>query len=293
MFNSKFRQGAFTSVELLEGNMVGYWPVPEKCKKIFVALAGGGGGGGSGRRAAAGGQRNGGAGGASGMFVCATFSAYVLPKEIYFKVGLGGAGGAARSTNANGLAGSAGTDSEFYILRAYGGNGGAGGTSTTNNGGAALERQWDWMQRKCSTFAGAAASGSGTTGVSINCSDFYMPLGGASGGGMDGSNNVYGGGSSAYSTASSLIIANDLALPPAGLGAAAGGLGGNGYGNPYKWGFLATGGGGGGSSSSAAAGAGGNGAYGSGGGGGGAAQGVNSGAGGNGGNGYIVIVCFF
>ena len=79
------------------------WTKPAGLKHLLVVCVGSGGGGGSGRRGAASTNRCGGGGGAGGSIVRRLIKAADLPASVTITVGMGGVGGAARTTdNTNG-----------------------------------------------------------------------------------------------------------------------------------------------------------------------------------------------
>lgn len=230
----------------------------------------------------------GGGGGSGGGVSYAELPLFSLPSEIDVTVGLGGAGGAGRTTDyLAGLRGSYGEDSSFgTFVIGQGGRCGFGGHA--NAGGVAMGRQNYWLGNVDTNYNSGSLTGGGnsgyggsTTGNAPITSDFrgaYMTSGGGGGGGINTSGSTGAGGVATKPAGYGTIIsdtaatANGTSVFPSTLGM-----------------FGSTAGGGGSSNGTVNAG---NGVRGSGGGGGaGTTTGTTSGAGGNGGDGYVLVVC--
>lgn len=268
----------------------GTWTKPQSggCTMAEIHMIGGGGGGGSGRRSNAGGAAGGGAGGQGGAYGIIRVPLTFLSATATVTVGVGGAGGAKRTTTNPGLDGTAGEDTTFvsgsYTLRARGGAGGLGGTFTA--GGAAGTAIRDSSAGLWPGGPGAAGGYNGTVGANADAVPTGAAAGGGGGGGGGGStngtsNNGSGGdGAASWDTSGSIGRAGATAVttPSAKMtghalpGGGAGGSGGN-----YTAAVAAGGTGG---------------LYGGGGGGGGGTAGFDSGAGGTGGDGIVVVVCY-
>jgi hypothetical protein len=262
----------------------GTYTLPESGDLFVVEVQGPGGGGGSGRRGAAGTTRCGGGGGGGGARAYATFTRAALlaaypTGEIPYQVGVGGAGGAARTTDdTSGLNGATTTSANWTLfgtngnlLQARGGSGGSGGaTSSNSNGGGG----WTGM------FNGGNGA-NGNQGAGNNASGSAGAAGGGGGGGLAADIAWNGGaGGQPYMHNVAVGAGGDAV----GAGPTAGG--------PMPDLLPGVGAGGGAASTTGAAQAGANALPNSGAGGGGGGASVNgnaSGAGGAGGSGYIRI----
>lgn len=263
------------------------YTIPDGAVALEIMCIGGGGGAGSGRRGAAGTVRCGGGGGGGGTITQATVRvADIGTGTLTVTVGLGGTGGAARTTNdQNGANGTVGGNTQVLagstvLCHAEGGNAGGGGTAAAGAAGA-IENIGDipgTAGGAANTSGGAGAGGSGATTTKGN-------TGGGAGGGISVANTANAGGSGGPAFFSLVTSTNrGTANNPGTIGLMADN--GQAYGSQ--------GGGGGGASITGAGGDGGNGIRGSGGGGGGAALNGNaSGKGGNGGNGLVRIIAKF
>jgi len=262
------------------------WTKPASGNSTWVYLVGAGGGGGGGDfNTGTSTAHCGGGGGGAGAFTKNVFPTALLGSTETVTVGIGGAGGAAKTSNASGGVGINGGATSFGTwLTASQGTGGGGGTSgatcagTLGSGGSG----------ELAGGNGAAASTSGAVGNTPAASNTFNAAGGASGGGITTGNAGAGGAVGAASANNTK--ATPLAGGTAGSGpSTAGGAGTSaGAGEPQ-------GGAGGGSGGCAATPAGGSdggagGLYGGGGGGGGAGEATTSGAGGHGGYGVAVII---
>ena len=261
------------------------WSWPVGARTFSARMCGAGGGGGSGRRGAPGVNTTGGSGGGGGQFGLLT--GIVPPNITNFRIGAGGAGGSAITTDdTNGNPGVIGgetriqnqTTSEILISIA-GGNPGQGGISgTTIAGGGSDTYRID--------YGIGGAAGTNVAGAGSAHNFLRGGPGGGGGGGLDTSNTerAGGGGGRAYQW---------WGGGEGSAGTAGGGAGGVGI-NHSQLMYTGHASGGGGSAAAAAGGAGGAGGLGSGAGGGGASRnGFNSGAGGVGGDGFVVIQVFF
>jgi hypothetical protein len=268
--------------------------IPVGAKVLTVRAQAGGAGGGSGRRGAASTLRCGGGGGGAGAYSGEWhFSVPELTAAgvttLYVTVGGGGTGGAAQT--ADDTDGNPGTGGGFSavqtaavggsaansLLRVGASGGGAGGTAVGGTGGTGGTGRF-------SGPAGAAASGSGTAGLTPGAVS-SAPGGGGSGGGLTAANAQAAGGGGGVALSH---------FPVGTSGGTAGGGAGVAGGNPPAVIGHGHGGGGGGSNLTGAGGAGGAGGYGAGGGGGGASvNGSASGAGGAGGVGFVQFVALF
>jgi len=264
------------------------WTKPAGAKEIRCQVAGAGGGGGSGRRGAAGTVRGGGGGGGCGQWNEGTFPASAVPAQLTVKVGKGGLGGAARTTDdTDGAPGTSGGESQIYPFGSTGGfpwslltgrlgTFGGGGTTvggTAGSGGAA-----------------GAVGGVGGVGPAANQQSANTLTGGSGGGGLSAANAAEIGGRifapnvrHYFASANPAVGADGTTvLDPALIV------------TPYGDGSYGGCGGGAGLAAGGAAGSGGPAQYGSGGGGGGASlNGYTSGAGGSGGDGVVVISTYF
>jgi hypothetical protein len=269
-----------------------YWSRPTGRKITVAFVVGAGGGGGSGRRGAASTASYGGGGGAPGASVWGWFPTDLLPSSVYATVGIAGGGGTAVSTDStNGNTGANGGYSEFFTLRAVGGNGGVGGTASAGAGGAAQSNAGGSQSYPFTSNAGGNGTVTGTNQPSVNLITTSLgagPTAGGAGGGIS-TGNVAAAGSASGAFTGTVPQFSDYATGGAGNGS--NGTDGGTSGDHMLFGGV--GGGGGGGSTSSSAGNGGNGIYGGGGGGGGASRnGFNSGTGGNGGGGFVVIISF-
>jgi hypothetical protein len=262
----------------------GTWTKPAGAKSVHFALLGGGAGGASGRRGAGSSARAGGGGGGGAGGVALHVLAADLPSTLTVNVGVGGNGGAAKTTDdTSGANGVAGTPSYVVgaVIVAYAPNGafGVGGGTGSSLGGSGGTSMYSGGGGGSSNSAGAAGDG---TFVYV-----FSSAGGGAGSPIPTSNAVVPGG---YGGANFTFNRNTSGVTG---GATAGAAGTDG---PAATGALVgSGGGGGGPGIGVAAGNGGaGGGYGGGGGGGGASvNGLNSGAGGKGGDGVIVITTYF
>lgn len=231
----------------------------------------------------------GGGGGGGGGVSYAEIPLSALSSQVDVTVGLGGAGGAGRTSDyLSGLRGSYGGNSSFgTLVVGQGGYCGFGGTSSA--GGVAMGRRnvFSFSLLDTSYNSGTlTGGGSGGFGGSGNgsapvVSDFrasYITSGGGGGGGISSAGATAVGGVATKPAGYGTIV-SDTAAASNGVAVFSSTLGM----------FGSTGGGGGSSNGTVI---GGNGARGSGGGGGAATTtGVTSGAGGNGGDGYVLVVC--
>jgi len=262
------------------------WTKPASGNSTWVYLVGAGGGGGGGDfNTGTSTAHCGGGGGGAGAFSKNVFPTALLGSTETVTVGIGGAGGAAKTTNANGGAGINGGATSFGAWltagQGGGGNGGTSGATCTGTAGAVGSGE-------IAGGIGGAASTSGAVGNTPAATNTFGAAGGASGGGITTGNAGAAGNVGAASANN--IKATPLAGGTAGSGpSTAGGAGTSaGAGEPQ-------GGAGGGSGGCAATPAGGSdggagGLYGGGGGGGGAGEATTSGAGGHGGYGVAVII---
>jgi hypothetical protein len=300
---------AAAGADVQEFTSSGSWVKPAGKSAVYVMCVGGGGGGASGGKAASQGLALGGNGGNGAGDVRKWLQASYLPGTVTVTIGLGGAGGTARTTNGVPVDGSDGGVTSFgtYAEAVGGFSGGANATMSeqyaslkVQQGRSVLEVGSDGSGTPrtvaaASTvtafnFYGAASmsrlfqmGGMGNYSQSTEgrpSADMrYGTSGGGAGGEKAASNDAYAGGAGGRGFG----FTSDTAAAGGTIG---GGVGGNagtvGYGN---------GGAGGGAGGSAVnGGAGGNGWLGGGGGGGGAAQTGNSGAGGEGGDGWILVI---
>lgn len=279
------------------------WIKPKGVAYVSMLCIGGGGGGGGGAGAAGGAAKGGGGGGGSSGISRALFLASMLPDSLFVSVGFSGVGGAGGSSG-NGTAGTAGIISHICVIAnvnivaqniflASGaiaaGGGGAGTTAAAGGTGAA-----------------------GTTAVITTCvlsqsalsTQFVAGVVGIIGGAQTGAvggagvNNptacqILSGCGGAGSTSADFAGGGYAALSNTYWVGSAGGIAGNGAGNP---GFRPLpnllayyGGTGGGSSNSTTGGAGGYGVLPGTGGGGGGGGTTTGGRGGDGGPGYVNI----
>lgn len=264
---------------------------PAGAVALNIRMIGGGGGGGSGRVGLTNTIRGGGNGGASGAYSENMLRSSIIGGDnavITITIGGGGPGGAAQaSSNSNGNNGNTGTNTTFgTFLAASGGGGGNGGLSGANNGGSASGTSY-----LLPGGIGGIASATGGIGVTPATSDYLVPGGGASGGG------IVATGEAAVAGAIGRNGSRVLPTPMAGgtAGTTAGGNGGDGVSSVAG---SMQGGGGAGSGGSSITGNGGNGGnggnYGGGGAGGGAAVNLaSSGSGGNGAPGIAIVIVFF
>lgn len=268
-------------------------PDPAVYPKCEALMVGGGAGGGSGRRGAATEICRGGGGGGAGRAIRMNFRTETLAATFAVVVGAGGAGGAARTTdNTNGVAGSAGGNTQLFFasdqnlfsnrIQANGATGtGGGGTTTAGAGGGS---QFSMIHGVAIAGVTAGASAATGTGATVN-TDQGVPTGGGGGGTLTANTTSNFNGGSASTNFNVLISTGGTTASP------------NGEAGKFSPALEDTpsisGGGGGAAIHAAAGGNGGNGVRGSGGGGGGASRnGNNSGAGGNGGDGYVRLRFF-
>lgn len=282
------------------------WVKPTGLKGITIIAFGAGGGGGSGRRGALGSSAGAGGGGGGGGMQKIYITADSLYQSSYtVKVGAGGQGGAAVTTDAtNGNPGQAGDTTRFgtifFIAGAQGGSGGT--TSTLTNAGAGSSGAFMFPGRSAYIQVGGTGSqgnagGTAAAAASQSASAGLSGRGGGGGGGISSSNRRNGG-------AGGTMVNNAGSTVSGGSGGTTTGTinGGNGA-DDINTSFIqpniptssigvgSGGGGGAGGSDTIAGGTGGNGGRACGGGGGGGSyNGANSGAGGNGGNGFLIIV---
>lgn len=265
----------------------GTWQRPLGFSQARIILFGGGGGGGSGRRGTTGDTYGGGGGGAGGVTVV-DVPLDDLPDATYtVTVGASAAGGAARTSTNNGLAGTAGNVTWFSastLWTAAGGAAGSGGTTIAGDFGAGGAGTVIGADGGSSTFAGSK----GTSPTSV-----ISPGGGGGGGLHSGGVGTTGG---AGGSTSGGVGTNSVGLAGGTAGTTGPGAGGAGTApTTISAGLIAggAGGGGGGTSNSATASAGGAGAApGGGGGGGGGSNNANSGAGAAGARGACYIICW-
>lgn len=286
------------------------WNKPRNCSFVYILALGPGGGGGGGNHVASG-AAGGGGGGGSGSLTRIFAPAQLLPNQLLFQIGRGGAGGAAagagstgtntflrlNSNSTTGIAGSSGvaiaTSGTFGGAgTTAGGNNGTGGAATTAGGGSLLHAALWLSQGGLVGIAGAATSNT-TVAVTSNQGLWSGGNGGA------GNASAFGPSNGGGVERANLDHSQSVITVPGGLGSsgAAGGNGTDGFcqlpsvHNPYSVYFLP---GAGGGNSTVAGGRGGNGSYGCGGGGGGSRQGATSGggAGGRGGDGIVIIWSF-
>lgn len=255
----------------------GTWTKPIGAKLVEYMLVGPGGSGGSGRRGATSTARWGGGGGSGGAIVHGFVQASMLNATESVTVGLGQAGGAARTADdTDGAAGAGGTASTFFAALARGGavarsgSGGAGGSATAGAAGGG------------SAAVGGASSITGTAATGGSTYNMTTAAAGGGGGGIDASNNARAGGPGGFSTP----LNGSITPTPVGSTPAAA---------PNNAALPGAGGAGGSAQVSGVGGSGTAGAkYGAGGGGGAASlNGNNSGAGGAGGDGIAILITHF
>lgn len=256
--------------------------------RVMAICVGGGAGGASGRRGAAGTARSGGSGGGGGGVVTGWAPLAVFSATETVTVGVGGAGGAAITTDdTNGNPGVTGGSSAFAAnarrgIRATGGAASLGGTAAIVAGGVGGSGELQAGTGASSSITAQPSAAPGLTGRGGS--------GGGAGGGISTGNVPFAG-----STGGNITGAGTTG------GGRSGGTGGavdasgsvSDYASTVGENSGATGGGGGGASITGAGGTGGAGNnYGGGGAGGGASlNGFASGAGGRGGDGCVYVVC--
>ena len=256
---------------------------------LVVAAAGGGGSGrqGDATIAAAGG---GGSGNCGDLMQMVNIPIGNFGSTASYSVGVGGAGGVAQtSITTDGNAGTAGGNSTFGTITAWGGDGGLGGTTTDT--GYPSDFPVFAIIGNIGVDIGVSVIGTnGTSGHGVTNDDYtILPTAGGGGSGANSSGGFSGGsGGNITDSRGNVIISGGIG------GSTPGANGGNGTDMSSSSGglFLGTGGGGGAGATLGTGGTGGNGGYpnGSGGGGGGSSNLSNSGAGGAGANGYIQVV---
>jgi hypothetical protein len=266
------------------------WIKPANAKAVMVILFGSGGGGASGRRVAAGSACGGGGGGAGAPINTVWFDANDLNATERVTVPLGGAGGAAVTTDStNGNAGGfgnyttfGGTNVQNCRCSSVGANNGQPGTTTGGAGGYSYANV-------NGGFAFGAGGAGGLTAPGVAPNPALWGTGGGGGGGISGgvaTNGSDGNISQMAGTESGVNWGRagvvDGILPTAGVA-------------PTTKGVCGASAGGGAASITQAAQAGADAiGIGAGGGGGGASvNGFNSGAGGRGGPGAVLVVTYF
>jgi hypothetical protein len=293
-FGSIVRRTTYTSS--------GTWRKNATSRVVRVRSWAGGGGGGAGVVVAAATACSGGAGGGGGAYVDAWFSASELSATETVTIGAGGTAG-----TTSGQAGGVGGTTQlggWLGTRVFGGGGGQGGASGANSGGGGGGMIFGAGATGSGGTGGSAASGAGSSGGSgagsignagvgngtggaggLSASVGLMPgqpanggQGGASGGGLNGSNTPYDGGTVGWGSA------NHSAGGTASGGAATAAT-------AREAGMVVSfGGGGGGAHTAGTGGAGAAGQTGGGGGGGGGSAQTTQGAGGVGGGGMMIIM---
>jgi hypothetical protein len=235
------------------------WTAPTGVTQVEVLVVGGGGGGG---------YNGGGGGGAGGLLYSAAYT--VTPGTSYtVTVGTGGVGGSGST-----VLGSAGTNSVFDTLTAFGGGGGnsrstTSGTTAGGSGGGGAS-----ASNGFASSAGTGTSGQGTNGGVGTASDLGANAaggggGGAGNGGQAGTYVLAGGGGNGLNfsitgTPTWYAGGGGGGTCVNGLNPAQGGLGGGGGGGIATSqagvaGTASTGGGGGGGNGSGTPGTGGSG----------------------------------
>jgi len=271
-------------------------------KFLSVALVAGGTGGGSGRRGASGASCGGGGGGNCMVYMQSMIPAGLFGSTVAYQVGVGGAGGAAVTTdNTNGNDGSFGTDTFFGNIVAVaslpvldgfrpGIGGGPIGGGTDGGGGSGIASGSVFNVASGGSAGGAGGRGDLADGISAAGNiGFSLSTGGGGGGGAVTGTPTDGGDGGSFTTRF-----NSVVLVPGSAGGVSGGNGADGsdMDPSFEGFFFGTGGGGGGGNDTGAGGNGGDGGYpgGAGGGGGGSLNGFNSGAGGDGADGWIQVI---
>jgi len=263
------------------------WTKPANAKFYTAYLINGGNGGGSGRRAAAG-DCAGGGGGAAPAIVVASGLASALSATEGVTVGVGGAGGAARTTDLSGEAGAAGSYSQFGPWRTYNAAGGGGGGSTTVGAAGTASTNALIFNAFGVATATAVGGGGGGTGVGVVGTTGATGGGGSgAGGGITAANAVSAGGAGGPSGAARALVTG-----AANPGGAAGVVGGATPTSGTAISIFQVSGSGGGAASLTDGQAGANGTFPGGPGGGGGAGRSTSGAGGNGADGLVIIVTY-
>jgi hypothetical protein len=164
-FTSNIGNSVTNSTVLTSGS--GIFTIPDGVPWVNVMLIGGGGGGGG----AASNNQGGSGGGGAGGYINITLVG--LTGDISYSVGAGGAGGGYST------AGSAGGDTTFNGITAYGGGGGASQASSPDYGGYSGQ-------------TGTEVNGGSNSGV-VGQSSYWS--GGGGGGSADGGNSaLYAGG---------------------------------------------------------------------------------------------------
>lgn len=285
-----------TTLEYTSGS--GTIDLPKGAKFVSFTLIGGGGGGGSGCRGAAGLGRSGGSGGRGASRIQLPPTPVTeLTWPVSYAVGIGGAGGAARTGDSQaGAVGSGGGNttitSNGFQFRASGGADGRGGVISGNAAGApslVLSNGFFGSPVPLVIQAGSLATSNTTSVLTPADTQGYLTSAGGGGGGISSANAVLAAGRS--SNVGSTAVYQILG----GLAGTSGSEVGK-NGNTALISKTGTGGGGGVATAVTFAGnAGGNGALYGGGGGGGSASvnGRNSGAGGNGAGGYIQVTFYY
>lgn len=277
---------AKVEIQKFTGN--GTWTKATGAKIVDVYAWGGGGGGGSGARSAATAHnRDGGSGAAGGSYSYKRFLADALGATESVVVGAIGTGGAVKSSDGVGNAGTNGGFSAFgttVVLKAPGGGQGlgglqsgsaAGGTAAAGNGDVAV-----------AGGTGGAGGDSADGNPGIDTESDVSARGGGSGSAATGASTFNGGAGGAFTT--------NYVKTGGAAGAASDGAGGNGAATDDDLLYGGVGGGGGASSNgSTTAGGGGVGGFPGGGGGGGGGAATTSGAGGNGALGQVIVISYF
>lgn len=275
------------------------WHKPRGVSMVNILAIGGGGGGGGGFTRAAGNAGGGGGGGGSSGVTRVTCPAWLLPDELYIKVGHGGAGvgsgGGTAESGGTSMVAIPGTEMVAInkLVASSGNPATGGGTGTGAAVGAAGTGAtiatiggmpfaglgiFDFIAGQDGAAGGAVA---GAVGTAITIPVTSVMCQGGSGGAGTTAADFAGGECTAITD--SWLSQQRPATPAAGSN--------NGSGGPQIWKpFFSFGGLGGSSSNTGIGGAGGNGAYGAGGGGGGA--GTTGGRGGDGGNGIVIITAW-
>lgn len=215
--NYNFNKYTFTSsLQTVSFTTTGWdsWRVPAGTTSVEYLIVGAGGGGGNGY------DNAGGGGGAGGMVLSGVMS--VVPyQNLSVYVGSGGVGGA--NTRAN-LAGSAGQDSIFAKLTAFGGGGGLG---SRTGGGAGAAQNGSVSAPTGGSGNGGGRGGNGGGGATGSGGSTTTTTGASGGNGFSsditGSSITYGVGGSG---------ANSGVYNGGGSGTTNRGNGGNGGGSP-------------------------------------------------------------
>lgn len=285
-------------VQIFYGGSTATWNRKPQSSFVYFIAAGAGGGGGGGYGDINGAiSRAGGGGGGSGSFAKTIVPAFLIPGNITFSVGIGGAGGAGSPSSATpATAGANGTPTLIYnaqtgaliVSIGFGSGGGAGasnaGGGQGSSGSTVLDTNGFKVWGYWTTEPGDAGVAGATSGAASNktVSGTKPGIGGGGGGAI---NSV-----GASSAGSSILLTGSFANIPTLAGGA--GTGANGASAPlvglpfsmsnnFLIGIPGAGGGGGGGN-------GGDATLSSGGGGGGGNTSVG-GRGGRGGDGFVII----